>query len=69
MVTTLRITGLHCASCKALIEDVATDIPGVTSAVVDSEKMTATIEHEDSILPETLRQEIENLGEYKASII
>ena len=69
MITTLHITGLHCASCKMLIEDVAKDIPGVTSAVVDSEKMTATIEHEDSVQPETIRKEIENIGEYKASII
>lgn len=69
MITTLHITGLHCASCKALIEDVTKDIPGVTSAVVDSEKMTATIEHEESVQPEMLRQEIEKLGQYKASIV
>lgn len=67
MTTTLHIQGMHCASCKVLIEDVCQDIPGVTSCIVDSEHGTATIEHDASVNPDALRKEIESLGGYKVS--
>ncbi len=68
MITALNIQGMHCASCKVLIEDVCRDIPGVVSCVVDVASHTAKIEHDASVLPETIRREIEGLGEYKVLI-
>ena len=69
MITTLKIKGMHCASCKVLIEDVCQEIPGVTSCTVDATNETATIEHDTSVTPETIRREIEALGEYRTSPI
>ena len=67
--TTFGIKGMHCASCKVLIEDVCQEIPGVTSCVVDVASNTARIEHDASVDPDTIRREIEGLGEYKVSIM
>lgn len=69
MITTLNIQGMHCASCKALIEDVCQEIPGVTSCSVDVASSTAKIEHNASVNPETIRREIEGLGDYKTSTV
>lgn len=68
MTITLKIQGMHCASCKVLIEDVCQDIPGVTSCVVDVASGTATIEHDASVQPEKIQREIEGLGDYKVSV-
>lgn len=68
MMTTLNIQGMHCASCKALIEDVCRDIPGVTSCDVDVTNKTATVEHDPAVNPDAIRREIESLGEYKTSV-
>jgi len=35
MKTVLIIKGTHCASCKALIEDVCRELPGVTGCTVE----------------------------------
>lgn len=59
---------MHCASCKALIEEVSSEIAGVTSCVVDVASGTAKIEHDTSVDPETIRREIEGLGDYKVSL-
>ncbi len=60
----LTITGMHCASCKELIEDVCADIPGVTSCDVDVAEETATIEHDGTVSFETVKRAIEELGDY-----
>lgn len=69
MITTLNIKGMHCASCKALIEDVCQDIPGVTSCNVDVSNNTAKVEHDASVSSDKIRQEIESLGDYKVSTV
>ena len=69
MITTLNIQGMHCASCKLLIEDACQDIPGVTSCAVDVANNTARIEHNESVDPETIRREIESLGSYKTTLV
>jgi copper chaperone CopZ len=69
MITTITITGMHCASCKALLEDVIGDVPGVTRCTVDSEKSTGTIEHDDTFTPENLEQAISELGTYTVHIV
>lgn len=65
MITKLNIQGMHCASCKALIEDVCKDIPGVTAIEVDMASGMASIEHDSSVDIEHVRKEIMSLGEYK----
>lgn len=60
---------MHCASCKALIEDVCQEIPGVTSCTVDVASNTARIEHDASVQPATIQKEIEELGEYKVTTV
>ena len=65
---TLTLEGLHCASCKALIEDVAGDIKGIKSCTVDSGKGTAVVEYEDKKNLEELKKEVESLGDYKVNL-
>ena len=65
MKTTLKITGMHCASCKTLIEDVCKDVSGVQSCEVDMASSLATVEHDDTLDVEKLKQEIAALGEYR----
>jgi Cu+-exporting ATPase len=67
--TKLKITGMHCASCKALIEDVCGDVPGVRSCAVDIATEIASIEHDDSLNISVLVDEIKKLGEYGATLL
>lgn len=68
MKTTFAIKGMHCTSCKALIEDVVSEIPGVASCAVDVEAERADVEHDDSFDPERMRKDIEALGDYRVSV-
>ncbi len=65
MKKTLKIQGMHCASCKAVIEDVARETKGVKDCTVDAAKGTATVEYEGSVDWQALKKEIERLGNYK----
>ena len=67
--TKLKIAGMHCASCKALIEDVCSEVPGVRSCAVDADAETASVEHDDSLDPNALVNEIRSLGDYRATIL
>lgn len=69
MTTTLKIQGIHCASCKTLIEEVCREIPGVTSCDVSMDENAVRIEHDASVPVDRLQKEIEALGEYKTSIV
>ena len=64
MKTILTINGMHCESCKVLIEDVCKETKGVTSSKVDVKKGTAIIEHENADI-KMIKREIEKIGEYK----
>ncbi len=64
MKTLIIIRGMHCGSCKALIEDVSKDVAGVTACVVDLKKENAEVEHESTLNLNLLKQEIEGLGQY-----
>lgn len=65
MKTILKIEGLHCASCKAVIEDIAGDFPEIKSANVDVAGGTAVIEHDEKFDLAKFVQEINNIGQYK----
>lgn len=65
MKTIITIQGTHCASCKALIEDVCKEIAGIRSCNVDFKTGSTLIEHEDKVNWEIFKEEIESLGKYK----
>ncbi len=46
----LALTGMHCGSCVALIEEVLADQPGVTSAAVDLDTAAARVTFDGSAL-------------------
>lgn len=65
MKTTLIIKGTHCNSCKALIEEVCTEVSGIKSCNVDFKTGATEIEHEENIDWQKFKTEVESLGEYK----
>ncbi len=68
MTTNLEIKGMHCASCKTLIEEVCNDIEEVSFCEVDLKAESALIEHDPSVDPTILVKEICSLGDYKVFI-
>lgn len=66
MKTTVSITGMHCDSCKQLIESVCTDMPGVASCVVSVTDGAAVVEHDATVQPDAIVKEINALGTYTA---
>ncbi|MNM49865.1 heavy-metal-associated domain-containing protein [Clostridium intestinale] len=54
------IEGMSCGHCKARVEKALSELDGITSAVVDLEAKTATIEGETS--DEILRETIDDAG-------
>ena len=64
MKTTLTIKGMHCASCKAIIEDVCKEAKGVKNCTVDFKTGKAVIEYDGSLDVAALKKEIEALGTY-----
>jgi len=63
MNITLKITGMHCASCKSLIEDVCMETAGVRSCSVSLETGLAAIEADDNLDLSGLIEEIKRLDE------
>ncbi len=61
------IKGMHCTSCKVLIEDVVSDIAGVTSCNVDMKAEKMSVEGEFS--SDTVKKEVEGLGKYKVTVM
>ena len=68
MKTILKIRGMHCNSCKALIEDVCKDIPGVEGCNVDLKDGKLTLTHKTQSEIQKAKQEIESLGRYKVAL-
>ncbi|MBI4098782.1 MAG: heavy-metal-associated domain-containing protein [Candidatus Magasanikbacteria bacterium] len=64
MITTYTITGMHCASCKELIEDVCRELPGVTSCAVDFATGSAHVTHDASFDGRSFKKAVAELGEY-----
>ena len=48
MKTQLKIQGMHCKSCEALIQDALTELPGFVSAKINAAKGEANIEFDDT---------------------
>ena len=64
MQTNIKVTGMHCASCKALLEDVTQDIPGVTKCTIDPEQGTGIVEHDATFNFDNLVKAVATLGTY-----
>ncbi|MEY4745310.1 MAG: Heavy-metal-associated domain [Candidatus Parcubacteria bacterium] len=64
MITTVIIRGMHCASCKSLIEEVAMETAGVRSCAVDLQSGRGTIDHDETFDFEAFAKEIRTLGPY-----
>lgn len=64
MMTTYNITGMHCASCKELIEEVCCELPGVQSCIVDASTGVAQVEHGGSFTMSSFQEAIAHLGDY-----
>lgn len=66
--TTITIKGTHCASCKALIEDICKDVPGISSCSVDFASGRTEIEHESNADWQKLKQKVESMGQYTVEL-
>jgi Cu+-exporting ATPase len=63
----LNVTGMTCASCVEHVQKAATDLPGVTKAVVNLATSSAKIEYEPSITPlSEIKKAIKDIG-YEAT--
>ena len=67
MKTTLKIKGMHCNSCKALIEEVCKDVPGIESCSVDLAEEKAILTHKTPADVQKVKKEIEALCRYKGN--
>lgn len=67
--TRLQITGMHCVSCKTLIEDVAKDVSGVQSCIVDADTGRTIVTHDENMDISELIKEIEQLGDYRVQTL
>ncbi len=65
MKTILTIKGTHCHSCKALIEDVASEITGIQSCNVNFQTGNTEIIHDENVDWNKFKEEVEKLGNYK----
>ncbi|MBI5221432.1 MAG: cation transporter [Candidatus Magasanikbacteria bacterium] len=69
METKIKITGMHCPSCKMLIEDVASELSGVQSCTVDQSTGVGMIVHDESFDFAEFEKEIAGLEKYKVEKI
>jgi len=68
MKTTFTIKGTHCAACKSLIEDIASEIPGITSCAMDYATGKTIVEHDESVNWTKFKQEVEASGPYTCEV-
>lgn len=64
MKTVLTISGTHCHSCKALIEEVALENPAIHACTVDYTTGRTEIEHDENVDWEAFGKELAEVGEY-----
>lgn len=56
-----RIDGMHCAHCKARVEEIVNDIPNVTGSV-DLKKGELVVSYAEEVADELLQARIERAG-------
>jgi len=63
-----EISGMHCDSCKMLIEDVLEDMDiGIKSLNVDKDSQKGTLEVDTDRTPEDIIKAIQDEGDYKVN--
>lgn len=63
VTTTLKVSGMHCASCGLLIDDTLEDLPGVQKAQTDSRRERTVVWFDPSSTPlGDILQTITDLG-------
>src|SRR3989338_2033202 len=63
MKTTIKITGMHCASCSTILTRALLKVPGVKSAVVNYSTEKALVDHDENQAPlPSLLKAIEQKG-------
>ncbi|MDP2656243.1 MAG: heavy metal translocating P-type ATPase, partial [bacterium] len=66
MKKTYPIIGMHCASCKALIEDVVGDLDGVSSVMVNYATEKMTVEYDEKLVSvDLLKKTVATAGSYQ----
>ena len=66
MKKTFPIIGMHCASCKALIEDVVSDLKGVTAVQVNYATEKMTVEYDaQKVDISALKKSVASAGSYE----
>jgi len=64
------ITGMHCKSCKMLIEDVLEDLNcKIISFEVDEQKQEGTLQIESEVDAQKIITDIQAEGDYKVQLI
>ncbi len=67
--TQLAVSGMHCGSCAALVEEILTDHAGVASAAVTLEPPRATVRFDPALVdPQALASLIAEAG-YKPTFL
>ena len=69
MEAELMVRGIHCRACEMLVKDVCSDFSEITSCSVDIKSGEVVIEHGEGFDIAKLKTEIENLGDYKVTIL
>ncbi|MCG7418921.1 copper chaperone CopZ [Macrococcus epidermidis] len=62
METILKVEGMTCLHCKEAVEGAVNKLDGVKSAAVDLEAANVTVDHEESVTVETMKEAIEDQG-------
>ena len=62
MQTTLKVEGMTCSHCENAIKKAVSTINGVMEVMVDLVGKTVTVTHEESVIVDMLKNEIEEQG-------
>ena len=60
MTTVIKVEGMMCTHCKAMVEKVCKAVPGTTDAVVDLQAKTVTVTGEAAV--DALKKAIADAG-------
>ncbi len=64
-IISFKVTGMHCRSCKKLVESVLSDLPGVESVEVDKKTGLGTLRHDGQADYGQLASVVAELKDYK----
>lgn len=62
MQTKLKVDGMSCSHCEARVIKAVSSIEGVSSVSVSLKEKTVTIEHNELVTVQILKNEIEDQG-------